>query len=136
MRIDALGNVGIGTTAPTRPLHVYSATQTNSGIIIGSSSAKILQLGLEVTSPANWLDNSSPAIMTETTYGNLKIDSGNTSADLYLNSNSTTRNVRIGGNSLVLMPRATADAVQGGIYFDSDTSTFYKCTNGSTWTAF
>ena len=42
VRINYLGNVGIGTTSPSSPLHVYSAGNTE--ILIGGTSTPILNL--------------------------------------------------------------------------------------------
>jgi hypothetical protein len=63
MRITNTGNVGIGITAPTQPLHVYATTTTTSTFF--ETNAANSYIGLKSTSGTNYIGNVSYAMTFE-----------------------------------------------------------------------
>jgi hypothetical protein len=57
MRITNIGNVGIGTTTPNQPLHVYSTSTTTSTFF--ETNAANSYIGLKSTSGINYVGNVS-----------------------------------------------------------------------------
>jgi hypothetical protein len=133
MRIDDDGNVGIGTNNPLASLHV-------SGAYGGSDNAVIAKF--EDLNTANGVGPISLRVGTDNHFaGNPGVVLMSSSNALYLGVSAVAdlSNNRIfgvnGGGCAVFVGRSSATALRGGLYFDSDDNTFYKCTNGTTWTA-
>ena len=104
---NATGNVGIGTTSPSAPLHVKDSSQTGYGLILDASSYGGRQwvLGDGVTTPVPGTFelrdiNSSATRLSVTSSGNVGIGTTNASYRLDVNGTVNAHSFLINGTSL------------------------------------
>jgi hypothetical protein len=126
MRINHLGNVGIGTTSPNRSLHVIgqvaidNSTSPSGGLLVSpdGTSNKVYSRTGNATSSAHPLDfiSGSSTSMRITSAGNVGIGTTSPGAKLDVNGNiliSDTGNDKYFGSNVNLILNADADAQSG-----------------------
>ena len=117
MRIDASGNVGIGTSSPSSPLHVTH----NTGVKL-SDSASTRHLNL--TPP---LADGTPAIVESTSANGLRLNASGTNAPLQLYSNNTER-MRIDSSGNLLVGKTATGFGTAGIELFHDNQVYATST--------
>ena len=94
MRIDSSGNVGIGVTSPSGPLHVYKSSGTSRSYYESGDNHTFIRLlggsashnsGIEFYSGSS----TNTANITATSTSALQFDVGSTNAAMYINSSGS-----------------------------------------------
>ena len=104
MRIEsATGNVGIGTTSPSYPLHVVSAA-TNHQIRVERTGTGNINVGVDTTGGFIEVQSSIPLRFYESSDERMRIDGGN----IGINDTSPSQKLSVSGTSSVVPARFTA----------------------------
>jgi hypothetical protein len=105
MRIDSSGRVGIGTSSPTKPLHIYGNTSNNHQLLLDNAygSGSSWNLNAYGANGTLYIGNSADRLAIDSS-GNLKFDSG----WVNFNGNGTVA-IRASGNVSSITDHAAGD---------------------------